>query len=322
MRAENPPVAILMAVFNGEKYLRGQLDSILLQSYTQWELWVRDDGSTDGSLAIVHEYAARAPGIKLLVNESPRQGSLANFSALMDAAGDHFGYYMFCDQDDVWLPGKIAAAMAGMKRLEGKFGAKLPLLVYSNFTYVTQDLEKIPLRVDLSPPGNKADALFKSLFVQNTVYGCTMLFNQPLLSLGKAIPAAFSNHDYWLAFVAASCGRTLHLTESAILYRQHAANVTSPFRNSGIKARVARLFDSSQLQRDMAQKRLQCELVVSRFGRLMDPGSRALIGEFVRVAGTGGLPMWRFLVRHRIWRKTMLQNVLLFITCWKGTGNT
>ena len=97
-------VAILLATYNGEKYLRAQLDSLYAQSYRDWKLYVNDDGSTDGTLTILQEYAQRYGNIDLQVNEHSLR-SLRNFMDLLRRA--EADYYIFSDQDDVWMPEKV-----------------------------------------------------------------------------------------------------------------------------------------------------------------------------------------------------------------------
>src|SRR6201996_961620 len=104
-----PTVHILMATFNGDKYLKDQLDSLISQSYKSWHLHIRDDHSNDNSVDIINDYITKYDNISLTINPTGPDGAAANFSSLLDKAraDKHINYIMFCDQDDVWKPGKI-----------------------------------------------------------------------------------------------------------------------------------------------------------------------------------------------------------------------
>lgn len=99
-------IDILLATYNGEEYLRQQIDSIICQSYTNWRLIIRDDSSSDGTLAIIKDYVKRYLNKIILVDENtPNLGSSKSFIRLLDFVSND--YFMFTDQDDVWLPNKV-----------------------------------------------------------------------------------------------------------------------------------------------------------------------------------------------------------------------
>ena len=110
-------ISICMATYNGEKYLKEQLDSILAQVNTDWKLLIRDDGSEDSTIEIIEDYAEKYPDkIELTTDSFGRLGPCMSFSRLLDLADAE--YIMFCDQDDVWLSNKIALTLGAMKQAE------------------------------------------------------------------------------------------------------------------------------------------------------------------------------------------------------------
>ena len=99
-------IAILMSTYNGERYLREQIDSLLNQTYKDWKLYIRDDGSTDETISIIESYVNDYPDlIVLLKDDLGNLGSARSFMRILSVVDAD--YYMFCDQDDVWLPNKV-----------------------------------------------------------------------------------------------------------------------------------------------------------------------------------------------------------------------
>ena len=109
-------LAILMSTFNGEKYLKEQIDSLLNQEYEAFDIYIRDDGSTDQTVSILENYEHIYPNIYLLKDTQGNIGVFKSFMYLLSQV--HADYYMFCDQDDVWLSNKISMSMKRMNELE------------------------------------------------------------------------------------------------------------------------------------------------------------------------------------------------------------
>ena len=120
-------IGIILATYNGEKYLREQLDSILSNTFKDYEIHICDDGSTDGTIAIAKEYAEKYPQITVWQNEK-NQGYTGNF--LKAVQRETAPYFMFCDQDDIWKPDKIEVTYRAMKEAEGT--ENQPVLVFTD----------------------------------------------------------------------------------------------------------------------------------------------------------------------------------------------
>ena len=132
-----PTVEILLAAYNGERFLREQLDSLLAQTWEQWHLTVSDDGSTDGTSAILDGYAAQYPDRIRRVRHEGRFGNACDhFFWLMKECGA--SYMMFCDQDDVWHPDKVEKTMRALLEAEDEAGTDTPVLVFTDLTPVTK----------------------------------------------------------------------------------------------------------------------------------------------------------------------------------------
>ena len=185
---------------------------------------MRDDGSTDGTAAILAEHARRRPDlIRLVDGGGQRLGACRNFSTLLELCDAD--YVLFADQDDCWLPDKIARTLARMKLSESLYGKELPLLVHSDLTVADEALRPIHpslwryQRLDVH-----GGAALPRLLVQNVVTGCAAMLNRPLVQACTPIPQEVVMHDWWVALVASILGRVECLDEPMVLYRQHAAN--------------------------------------------------------------------------------------------------
>jgi len=132
-------ITILLAAYNGEAYLREQLDSILHQTYTDWVLYISDDASRDATPQIIADYAARCPKqIIPLQFDTPSGSAEANFFRMLTAvSGD---YIALCDQDDVWLPHKLETTLHALQALEERHGIHTPILIHSDLKVVDQNL--------------------------------------------------------------------------------------------------------------------------------------------------------------------------------------
>ena len=221
MMDQMPTVAVLMSTYNGEKYIREQLDSIFNQKNVQVKLFVRDDGSKDSTVGILEEYARRFPVEIILDGENILPGESFMRLVYKYASVPRIDYYAFADQDDVWLPDKLSVAVEKID----KCSANVPVLYGSNqYIYTNGEIKgdryKTPQRVDLI-----------SHMTKNTIAGCTFVFNKGLAQLvaGAERPDSrilrYRLHDAWMMLVAITCGEAIYDGTSHMLYRIHAENV-------------------------------------------------------------------------------------------------
>ncbi|MGR3542032.1 MAG: glycosyltransferase [Hasllibacter sp.] len=188
-----PRVAVLMATRNGAEWLPAQLRSIAAQEGVDWRLVASDDGSADGTRAVLEGFAADHPG-RVEVVEGPGRGSAANFLSLLGRADEAF--VAWADQDDVWLPGKLARACAAL-------GGGGPAAYAARTAHVAADLT--PLRP--SPPLAAAPD-FGLALARNLLPGNTTVMNRALLRIARdALPAPSPRqHDWWLSLLATGVG--------------------------------------------------------------------------------------------------------------------
>lgn len=210
-------VTVLMSTYNGEKYVREQLDSILNQAGVQIEIMVRDDGSTDSTVDILEEYSEKG---ELSYNCGENIGYGKSFLKLLSIAGKA-DYYAFCDQDDIWHEEKSLKAVGELER----YSEKVPSLYFSNLIYVDENREVLGMKDYI----NIKNTIY-SAFIRHRVAGCTMVFNERLFKLARYDFSEYENmihHDAWIYRLCLSLGGNIYSDEkSYIYYRQHGGNVT------------------------------------------------------------------------------------------------
>lgn len=220
-------VYILMATYNGEKYLREQLDSLFNQTYQEWVLWIHDDNSTDSTELIINEYVDRYPDKIIHLNDGIRcGGAKENFSYLLEKIDDNYDYVMFCDQDDVWLDTKIDKFIKTVKDIEKSSKNKQPICIFSDLVLVDEKLNILsPSMVRTQRLNPIIASSFDYLKCQNVVTGCAMMLNKLAIQNSLPIPDSALMHDWWIALKVSINGQNIFINESLVLYRQHESNV-------------------------------------------------------------------------------------------------
>jgi glycosyltransferase involved in cell wall biosynthesis len=216
-------IDILLATYNGEKYLREQLDSIFDQSCQDWKLLVRDDGSSDGTVVIIEDYMSRYPGkVTRICDDKGRLGVCQNFGELLKHSTAE--YVMFSDQDDVWLPNKIELMRELMKNAEVVY-PDIPLLVHTDKRVVDSDLNVVAdSHWSLTRMSPFIGDDVNKLMVDGLVSGNTMIVNRKAKEISIPIPKEATLHDRWISIKTAKYGKILYSSVPCILYRQHSSN--------------------------------------------------------------------------------------------------
>lgn len=219
-------IHILLSTYNGERYLAEQLDSILAQTYTDWRLYVRDDGSNDSTIDILRRYANAHPKQIQLSLENNNLGACASFERLLAQHGGA-DYYAFCDQDDIWMPDKLSICVEEMQRQE-QFQPNKAIVVHTDLQVVDAQLNR------LSPSfweyggicPDILDGNIHYLAICNSVTGCAMLMNNTARECALPFYANAFMHDAWIGLrVLADGGVVVPINRATIYYRQHIDNV-------------------------------------------------------------------------------------------------
>ncbi len=226
-------VAILLATYNGERYVDEQIRSLLAQTYRDFVVIVRDDNSSDRTPEILARWATAQPDKIRIVSDDRGNLRLAgNFSRLMEICDAP--YFAFCDQDDVWLPNKVELMLDEVRELENQFGKTMPIMVHSDLRVVGEDLQELfPSLFQYRQVNLRNGQRLDHLIINNIVLGCALMGNRALLEAARPIPDGIAFHDWWLALIAASCGVLRTMAEPTILYRLHDRNVVGAGARQG-----------------------------------------------------------------------------------------
>ena len=248
-------IAILMATYNGEKYICQQIDSILSQTCKDWELYIHDDGSTDNTIAAVESYVEKYPDKIHLIDGKSTGGAKYNFFYMFGQV--EAPYYMTCDQDDVWLEKKIELTYDKMLTIEDK--ADISCLVYTELRVVDSELNTIADTMSGYQSLDCHKRTINQFILQNSVTGCTMMVNRALRDKMLRITDIDNTimHDWWAALVAAQFGKTAFIDEPTILYRQHGDNSLGALGINKLSYIVRRVWQKKQIQERMRLGRLQ-----------------------------------------------------------------
>lgn len=217
--AAQPLVEVLMSTYNGSRYVAEQIDSILAQTWKPLRLRIRDDGSQDRTWSILQSYAATHPEL-IAVTRGENLGLGGSFMSLLCSSMAPF--CAFADQDDVWLPDKVARAVSCLQAAEDP---DKPLLYCSRAIITDQDLTPIGMTILRYP----ALFSFANALVESSPQGATMVMNRKGRELACAFtfPQVYKYHDWWCYVVVTACdGGVVYESRPSMLYRQHASNVS------------------------------------------------------------------------------------------------
>lgn len=272
-------VDILLATYNGELFIKEQLESLINQTYKDIRIIIRDDGSIDNTINIIESYARKYSSFITVIKDDKKCGSAeSNFMEILKYAQSD--YAMFCDQDDVWLPEKVELTLNKMIEIESTEGDK-PILVFSTYKIVDSDLN--PIYMDEKNNQIAAYNLeFNRLLVQNYVTGCLIMMNKKLYKLLGEYEHGIMMHDWWAALVASSLGVIYHIKDITMLYRQHANNVVGAVNIKSTKYRISKLFDKRSRFSHLLYLK-QALILKSRYYHTMDCKNKTILDKFISI---------------------------------------
>lgn len=226
-----------MATYNGDAYIENQIYSLLQQTEKNWNLWIRDDGSSDNTLNIIKNFIKIDSRINLISDNLGKLGPGKSFLELTKYAKAQ--YIIFCDQDDIWFEKKLE--LLKEKAIE-TFENHKPCLVYCDgFGYS----DKRGTICSKTISRRHANTLSEFLFFNAGYQGCSILFNRELCDVVSNYQASYLYlHDDVVSLIAHSFGKVSYLDECLMFYRQHEGNVTGNIDNS-LKGKLLRVFKNN-----------------------------------------------------------------------------
>lgn len=307
-------IDILMATYNGESYIGEQIDSILNQTYTQWKLYIRDDGSKDNTMSIVEEYANKYSDKIILVKDGKRGlGAKGNFGALIKYSKSE--YCMFCDQDDFWLSTKIEDSMNKMLEIEKKEGIDLPILVHTDLKVVDGELNVINESFWNYQNLDKTKTSLRSLLVQNNITGCTMLMNKALMKLCQNTPENCIMHDWWIGLVASAFGGIYTVDKQTMLYRQHGKNEVGAHKYNSIGFVKNKLSNIEKINKSIDDTINQAKAFYDEFKNELNSNDKEIVYNYSILRDKNLIQRKRSIVKNKFYKNGLMRNIayLIFI---------
>ena len=295
----DPCVAILLCTYNGQRFLPAQLESFAAQTLSEWQLHVSDDGSQDGTHAILKKCQDQWGSGRLFIHAGPAKGFVANFLSLVCKAGVDAKYYAYADQDDIWESDKIERAVQWLESIP----AEIPALYCGRTCLVDQDNKEL----GWSPLFSKSPS-FANALMQNIASGNTMVFNKAartLLTLGGESLQVVA-HDWWTYLLITGCGGLVFYDKVPCLrYRQHGGNQIG--MNVTWRALLKRV---SLLWQGRLRKWNDCNILALRqLESQLTPENHETLERFSQARDEGLIRRLVQLWRIGIYRQTILGNL-------------
>lgn len=284
---------ILLSTYNGEKWLGELLTSIFNQTYTNWHLLIRDDGSTDRTKEIIQDWKKSYPD-KITLFAEDNRGVIQSFNTLL--AYSSAPYLALCDQDDVWKENKL-------EKLMEKAHLNGPLLIHHDLEVVDQNLKTTHRSFWRYQRINPKAKQLNRLLVQYGVTGCATMINKPLRNLAIPIPEGATMHDHWISLVAAAFGEIIAIDEPLILYRQHGQNQVGAAPYFSLK-RLKRY------QQSMEQIFWQAHLFLERYQ--LPQEQQNILNQFLQLPKLSWLKRLQTIIHNSFYKSGILRN-LIFI---------
>jgi glycosyltransferase involved in cell wall biosynthesis len=276
---------VILAVWNGARYLPAMLDSLLSQTTRDFNILARDDGSRDGSLEILETYKPRFDGRLRVIAGEPSGSATANFAILMrETKAD---YVLFADQDDVWKPEKVELSLRSLKEAEAKYGRSTPIYFATDITVVNEDLQVISASYwkwkRLRP--SMMSSLSQSLICV-PIQGMASGINRALLDLANPVAEKAISHDWWTQLIAAAMGKVICDPTSTALYRVHGGNASIP-KQVGVVPYLKLGLDASFLRRGLGRRIEQANALADALAGRMPPDQMKIIRRFTKLQSQG-----------------------------------
>lgn len=319
----NETALILMATYNGERYLNQQIESIINQTYLNWKLLVRDDGSQDKTMQILQSYSLQDNRIEILQNNTDKHGAYLNFWTLIYKARKeyfNFDYYFFSDQDDVWEPDKLEVMINNSKN----FSHYKPVLVYSDMRVIDENSMVIhnSLNKIMGIGEMRGYSIF---FTHGFLWGCNICINNALFNNLPLLPLEhpfinIMSHDNYIGKYALLEGQIKYINTITINHRRHSTNSTGGYYMKLSKFKIIKrgLFNFDDLSKTHARVYNQTLFTLDIFENNNIHHSQAIVNTIRKIILNGGFKSVIPMIRLGVWRKQLSRTMgiyLVIISC-------
>lgn len=301
-------ISILLCTYNGERFLHEQLSSIEAQTRKDWRILVSDDGSSDSTLKILHDFGKKVGPDKIKIRLGPQKGFVVNFLTLACSEDIASKAYAFCDQDDIWVADKLDRAMRWLEKENGG----QPAYYCSRTSLVDENGQYYGLSPLFSKPPSLGNAL-----VQNLAGGNTIVFNEAArkLLIKAGGPLDVPSHDWWLYILTTGMGgRIKYDPRPSVAYRQHGVNLIGS--NLGLIPKLKRLYFLFQGRLHNWTERH--ETFLAEIQKNFPPANRQICEEFFKARNSSLLPRVKGLIRCGVRRQKILDTLGLYLAAILG----
>ncbi|MEL7605872.1 MAG: glycosyltransferase family 2 protein [Sedimentibacter saalensis] len=306
-------IDILLASYNGEKYIAEQIDSILNQTYKDWFLYIKDDCSTDNTINIIRNYEnTYKDKIKVITSDIKSGSAKDNFFSMFKYSENE--YIMTCDQDDVWLPNKIEITLYKMMEAE-KENEDMPILVHTDLKVVDEKLKKITdSLIKMQNLDFRRDKL-NNLLVQNIVTGCTVMVNRKLLYYIKQVPQQAIMHDWWMALLASALGKLYFIDIPTVLYRQHSNNDVGAKNVKSTDYILRKLRNLNSVKKTINDTYIQAAELLNSIGDEVDSRNNEMIKQYSLFLKINKYQRIKRLIKYQYWKNGIIRVVGQVFIC-------
>ena len=298
-------IVILLSTYNGEKYIKQQLDSLHSQTYKKFKIIVRDDKSTDNTLEILKSFDIK------LVDSNQNLGAKKSFASLLEYAvqNSNAKYFIFCDQDDIWEKDKIEKTLKKMEEMENEF-CNMPLLVHTDLKVVDEKLNTLSPSMWKYQNINPSSNSLNKLLIQNTITGCTMIINRKLARKCLNIASKAIMHDWWIGLVASTFGKIGYLDYSSIMYRQHGKNDTGTQKYS-FKYILKKIQEINEI--NLNKNIFQAKAFLDIFEDELDNKTKEMLLDFTNIKEKTYVKRVFILFKYDLFKQGIIRNIGMII---------
>lgn len=312
-------ISIIMGTYNGGKYLKEQINSILNQDFCNWKLFIFDDGSTDNTEEISLKFAQENPDRVFYNKNLIKYGAAGNFfngirRVALELAPES-KYFCFSDQDDVWVKDKLSRSLAEMQKIED---SSIPTLVYSDVAVTDKTLKVLNNSYFKYLKINPKKIELNYLLMENKLIGGTIMLNKKIIELeleaekrGLNFKNKAKMHDWWFGLIASSFGKIGRVAGITEYYRQHESNVIGG--ESFFAYTISRLSRVSEIKKRIYENIEQAEEFLRYFSKDLPEDKSLLLKEFVSIKEVDFFKKRVIVLKNNFFKTGFLRNLALIL---------